>query len=64
MKAGDLIMDNDSALLGLILKRENFANMETGPVFLIRWFDPPDEELFFNESWRQEKKITLLSENS
>jgi len=63
MKTGDLIMDNDSALLGLILKRENFANMETGPVFLIRCLDPTGEELFFNESWRQEKKITLLSEN-
>lgn len=63
MKKGDLIMDNETNHLGLILKKETYANA-TGPAFLIRWLDPPGEELFFVQSWRTERKITLLSEIS
>ena len=63
MKRGDLIMDNKTNHLGMILRVENFANQEAGPVFLIQWIDPPHEELFFVQSWRTAGKITLLSES-
>jgi len=63
MKPGDLIIDNKTNHLGVILKKETYANA-TGPAFLIQWFDPPGEELFFVQSWRRAGKITLLSESS
>ena len=63
MKPGDLIMDNETKHLGMILKKEHFANMDTGPVFLIQWIDPPGEELYFIQSWRTLHKVTLLSES-